>query len=122
MKNVLSLAAVAGILAATLAPAAHADEFVARYTYLVNGAAAPAAVLNQSALIGGTCGTTLAAPAVIGDSCATTLTAPAVVENSCGTLPAVVGGTAPIMVQDHENIVPHFFHLGLWPLVDFSIF
>jgi len=121
MKNVLSLAAVAGIVVATFAPAAHADEFVGRYTYLVNGAAAPAAVLNQSALIGGSCGSTLLQPAVIGDSCATTLTAPAVVENSCG-LPAVVGGTAPIMVQDHENIVPHFFHLGLWPLVDFSIF
>jgi len=118
MKNLLSLAAVAGILAATFAPAAHAEEFVARYTYLVNGAVAPAATvlpaatLNQSAIIdNGTCGATLTAPAVIDNSCGATLTAP-----------AVVGGTAPIMVQDHENIVPHFFHLGVWPLVDFSIF
>jgi hypothetical protein len=113
MKNLLSLAAVAGILTATLAPAAHAEEFVARYTYLVNGAVAPVA-------------TTITQPAVIGNSCgAQVLTAPAVIDScntGCNTLPAVVGGTAPIMVQDHENIVPHFFHLGLWPLVDFSIF
>ena len=121
MKNVLSLAAVAGIVAATFAPAAHADEFVARYTYLVNGAAASAGVISQPALIGNTCGTTLAAPAIIGESTCG-LTQPAILENSCGTLPAVVGGAAPIMVQDHENIVPHFFHLGLWPLVDFSVF
>jgi len=124
MKNLLSLAAVAGICAATFAPAAHADEFVARYTYIVNGALAPAAgtVITQPALINGACGTTLTQPAVIDNSCSTVLTQPAVVDNTCGTLPAVVGGTAPIMVQDHENIVPHIFHLGLWPLVDFSIF
>ena len=106
MKNLLSLAAVAGIVA-TMAPAAQAEEFVARYTYLVNGTAASAQTLVQPAIVDG-CGVQ---------------TLPAVVD-SCGlqTLPAVVGGTAPIMVQDHENIVPHFFHLGLWPLIDFSIF
>jgi hypothetical protein len=112
MKNLLSLAAVAGILAATFAPAAHAEEFVARYTYLVNGsAAAPAAgLLTQPAIVDGGCGANI-------------LTAPAVLDNGCcNTQPAVIGGTAPIMVQDHENIVPHFFHLGLWPLVDFSVF
>lgn len=117
MKNLLSLAAVAGILVATFAPAAHAEEFVARYTYLVNGAAAPAATVLPAA-------TTLTQPAVIDNACGSVLTQPAVIDNACGAtaLPAVVGGTAPIMVQDHENIVPHFFHLGLWPLVDFSIF
>jgi hypothetical protein len=121
MKNVLSLAAVAGILVACFAPAAHADEFVARYTYLVNGGAG-GALLNQPALIGaGACGTALAAP-IVNAGC-NTLTAPAVIDNGCGTLPAVVGGgAAPIMVQDHENIVPHILHIGLWPLVDFSIF
>ena len=94
MKKLLSLAAVAGIVAAFAAPA-QADEFVARYTYLVNGAqvAAPAAT--------------------------TVLTQPAVIENTI-TAPAVV--SKPIMVEHHENLVPHIFHLGLWPLVDFSIF
>jgi hypothetical protein len=114
MKNLLSLAAVAGILAATFAPAAHADEFVARYTYLVNGAQAPAATVLPS--------TVLTQPALIENSCGTVLTQPALIDAGCNTLPAVVGGSAPIMVQDHENIVPHIFHLGLWPLVDFSIF
>ena len=119
MKNLLSLAAVAGILAATFAPAAHAEEFVARYTYLVNGAVAPAATVLPAPAA------TLTQPAIIGNSCGTVLTQPAIVGNSCGTVleqPAVVGGQAPIMVEDHENIVPHFFHLGVWPLVDFSIF
>jgi hypothetical protein len=115
MKKLLSLAAVAGIAVATFAPAAHAEEFVARYTYLVNGAVAPAATVLPSA--------TLTQPAIIDSGCGTqVLSAPAVIDNGCSTLPAVVGGTAPIMVQDHENIVPHLFHLGLWPLVDFSIF
>jgi len=122
MKNLLSLAAVAGIVAATLAPAAHAEEFVARYTYLVNGAAAPATVLTQPAVINNACGATLTQPAIIDNGCGAVLTQPAVLENGCSTLPAVVGGRGAIMVQDHENIVPHIFHLGLWPLVDFSIF
>jgi hypothetical protein len=100
MKKLLSLAAVAGIVAAFAAPA-QADEFVARYTYLVNGAAVPTAAV------------TTVAPAT------TVLTQPAVIENTI-TAPAVVA--KPIMVEHHENLVPHIFHLGLWPLVDFSIF
>lgn len=121
MKKLLSLAAVAGIVAAFAAPA-QADEFVARYTYLVNGSnigaaaattALPATVLTQPAVIeNNACGAS------------TVLTQPAVIQNNaCGvtTLPAVVGAK-PIMVEHHENLVPHIFHLGLWPLVDFSIF
>lgn len=111
MKKLLSLAAVAGIFAAVAAPAAHADEFVARYTYLVNGTqvAAPAT-------------TVLTQPAVIEkSSCGAVLTQPAVIDNTI-VAPAVVGTTKPIMVEHHENLVPHIFHLGLWPLVDFSIF
>ena len=112
MKNLLSLLTVAGIIAAFAAPA-HADEFVARYTYLVNGAALPtaAATLSQPAVIApSACGTqVISQPAVIDNACGATLTQPAVISK-------------PIMVEDHENIVPHFFHLGLWPLVDFSIF
>lgn len=111
MKKLLSLAAVAGIFAAVAAPA-QADEFVARYTYLVNGAqvAAPAAT------------TVLTQPAVIeNSSCGAVLTQPAVIGNTI-TAPAVVNTTKPIMVEHHENLVPHIFHLGLWPLVDFSIF
>lgn len=113
MKKVLSLLTLAGVAAIFAAPA-QADEFVARYTYLVNGAqlAAPAAV------------TTLSQPAVIDNSCGTRILSQPAVVDACGTTvltqPAVVG--KPIMVEDHENIVPHFFHLGLWPLVDFSIF
>lgn len=99
MKKLLSLAAVAGIVAAFAAPA-QADEFVARYTYLVNGAPVPTA-------------STLVAPST------TVLTQPAVIENTI-TSPAVL--SKPIMVEHHENLVPHIFHLGLWPLVDFSIF
>jgi len=122
MKNLLSLAAVVGILA-SLAPAAGAEEFVARYTYLVNGSALPATTITQPAVINGACGTTLTQPALIDNGCsATVLQQPAVLENGCGTLPAVVNEKAPIMVQDHENIVPHILHIGLWPLVDFSIF
>jgi hypothetical protein len=101
MKKLLSLAAVAGIVAAFAAPA-QADEFVARYTYLVNGAPVPTAAV------------TTVAPAT------TVLTQPAVIENTI-TAPAVIGAK-PIMVEHHENLVPHIFHLGLWPLVDFSIF
>lgn len=100
MKKLLSMAAVAGIVAAFAAPA-QADEFVARYTYLVNGAPVPAA------------SATVVAPAT------TVLTQPAVIESTI-TAPAVV--SKPIMVEHHENLVPHIFHLGLWPLVDFSIF
>jgi hypothetical protein len=99
MKKLLSMAAVAGIVAAFAAPA-QADEFVARYTYLVNGAPVPTAA-------------TVVAPST------TVLTQPAVIENTI-TTPAVV--SKPIMVEHHENLVPHIFHLGLWPLVDFSIF
>ena len=119
MKNLLSLAVVAGFVAATfgIAAPAHADEFVSRYTYLVNGAQvlpSQTQVLSQPAVINnGSCGTQV-------------LTQPAVLDNACGsqilTQPAVVGTGNAIMVQDHENLVPHFFHLGLWPLVDFSIF
>lgn len=115
MKKVLSLLAVAGIAAVFAAPA-RADEFVARYTYLVNGAEAPIVntSLTQPAVIGGTCGAPalLSQPAVVGDACGTTVL----------TQPAVAATAAPVMVEDHENIVPHFFHIGLWPLVDFSIF
>jgi hypothetical protein len=111
MKNLLSLAAVAGIVA-TMAPAAQAEEFVARYTYLVNGTAGTAATVLPAQ--------TLVQPAIV-DGCGVQ-TLPAVVDSCATTLPAVVGGQAPIMVQDHENIVPHIFHLGLWPLIDFSIF
>jgi hypothetical protein len=111
MKNLLSLAAVAGILAATFAPAAHAEAFVARYTYLVNGGLGAGGILNQSAIVDNGLG-------YGGLGCGAAL--PAVIDNGCGV--AAVGATAPIMVQDHENIVPHFFHLGVWPLVDFSIF
>jgi len=95
MKKLLSLAAVAGIVVAFAAPA-QADEFVARYTYLVNGVQVPTAAAT------------------------TVLTQPAVIENTI-VAPAVVG-SRPIMVEHHENLVPHIFHLGLWPLVDFSIF
>ncbi len=102
MKKLLSLAAVAGIVAAFAAPA-QADEFVARYTYLVNGTQIPSAAVSSTTL----------APAT------TVLTQPAVIENTI-TAPAVV--SKPIMVEHHENLVPHIFHLGLWPLVDFSIF
>ena len=109
MKNLLSLAVVAGFVAATfgIAAPAHADEFVSRYTYLVNGAqvlpSTQTAVLSQPAVIeNGACGTSLI--------------------NQTLTAPAVVGTSNAIMVQDHENLVPHFFHLGLWPLIDFSIF
>jgi len=111
MKKLLSLAAVAGIVAAFAAPA-QADEFVARYTYLVNGVQVPSstAVLTQPAVIQ----SSACAPAT------TVLTQPAVIENTI-TAPAVIG-TKPIMVEHHENLVPHIFHLGLWPLVDFSIF
>ncbi len=118
MKNLLSLAAVAGIVVATFAPAANAEEFVARYTYLVNGVQVPASTVLPAQ--------TLTQPAVIGNSCGTVLSQPAIINDACGsavlTQPAVLGGKAPIMVEDHENIVPHFFHLGVWPLVDFSIF
>jgi hypothetical protein len=116
MKKLLSLAAVAGIAFATAAPV-QADEFVARYTYLVNGVNAPVAatttVLEQPAVIeSGACGATvLTQPAVL-DSCGSTVL----------TQPAVLGTTKPIMVEHHENLVPHIFHLGLWPLIDFSIF
>jgi hypothetical protein len=110
MKKLLSLAAVAGIVAAFAAPA-QADEFVARYTYLVNGVQVPTAAAT----------TVLTQPAVIQNSCAapTVLTQPAVIDSTI-TAPAVV--SKPIMVEHHENLVPHIFHLGLWPLVDFSIF
>lgn len=119
MKKLLSLAAVAGIVAAFAAPA-QADEFVARYTYLVNGSNIGAAAATTLP------GTVLTQPAVIenGACGASVLTQPAVIQNNaCGvtTLPAVVGAK-PIMVEHHENLVPHIFHLGLWPLVDFSIF
>lgn len=111
MKKLLSLAAVAGVFAAIAVPAAQADEFVARYTYLVNGVQVPAAAST----------TVLTQPAVIENSACGTkvLTQPAVVDTTIST-PAVVG--KPIMVEHHENLVPHIFHLGLWPLVDFSIF
>lgn len=107
MKNLRSLAAVAGLLATTLtvaAPAAHADEFVARYTYLVNGVEVPRTSVLRSTLPSTT--TVLEQPAVIYN----TLTAPAVITK------------APIMVEHRETLTPHIFHLGLWPLVDFSIF
>jgi len=110
MKNVLSLLTVVGLAASIFAPAAHADQFVARYTYLVNGA--PATTLAQPALLENSCGTVLSQPAIVGDSCGTQVL----------SAPAVVGGAAPVMVEDHENLIPHFFHIGLWPLVDFSIF
>jgi len=141
MKNLLSLLTVAGIAAAFAAPA-HADEFVARYTYLVNGAVAPVATtLTQPAIIDSACGTRvlsrpalvepaygtriLSQPALVEPACGTRiLSQPALVEPACSTSvisqPAIVG--RPIMVEDHENIVPHFFHIGLWPLVDFSLF
>ncbi len=138
MKKLLSLVAVAGIAFSVAAPAAMADEFVARYTYLVNGAAVPTAgttVLTQPAVLE-PCGTVFTQPAVL-EPCGTVLTQPAVLE-PCGTVltqPAVLNpcstGTVlvqpavtqrPIMVEHHENLVPHLFHLGLWPLVDFSIF
>jgi hypothetical protein len=111
MKNLLSLLAVAGIVAGFAAPA-HADEFVARYTYLVNGAALPGstAVLTQPAVINNACGANVISQPAVLDSCGSTVL----------TQPAVLA--KPIMVEDHENIVPHFFHLGVWPLVDFSIF
>jgi hypothetical protein len=110
MKKLLSLAAVAGIVA--FAAPAQADEFVARYTYLVNGVQVPAAAATTQVLT---------QPAVVtGNSCAV-LTQPAVVESTI-TAPAVVNTTRPIMVEHHENLVPHIFHLGLWPLIDFSIF
>lgn len=126
MKKVLSLLSVAGMVAAFAAPA-NADEFVARYTYLVNGAQLPAATatLSQPAVItGDACGTQVITQPAVLDSCGSrVITQPAVLD-SCGTSvisqPAVVN--RPIMVEAHENIVPHFFHLGLWPLVDFSIF
>lgn len=113
MKKLLSLAAVAGIAFSIAAPAAQADEFVARYTYLVNGVQVPAAAAT----------TVLTQPAVIeaAPACGTVLTQPAVIEKTI-TAPAVVGTTKPIMVEHHENLVPHLFHLGLWPLIDFSIF
>ena len=108
MKNLLSLAVVAGFVAATfgIAAPAHADEFVSRYTYLVNGAqvlpSTQTTVLTQPAVIdSGACGTQV-------------LTQPALINNSCGTQvltqPAIVGTGNAIMVQDHENLVPHFFH------------
>lgn len=142
MKKLLSLVAVAGIAFSVAAPAAMADEFVARYTYLVNGAAVPTAgttVLTQPAVLD-RCGTVLTQPAVL-DPCGTVLTQPAVLDpcaSPCGTVltqPAVLDNCStgtiltqpavsqrPIMVEHHENLVPHLFHLGLWPLVDFSIF
>jgi hypothetical protein len=111
MKKLLSLAAVAGIVA--FAAPAQADEFVARYTYLVNGVQVPAAAATTQVLT---------QPAVVtGNSCGAVLTQPAVVESTI-TAPAVVNTTKPIMVEHHENLVPHIFHLGLWPLIDFSIF
>lgn len=109
MKNLLSLATVAGLIATTFsvaAPAAHAEEFVARYTYLINGVQGPSNTVLRSTLPGNTM----------------VLEQPAVIENTI-TAPAVVGATkAPIMVEHRESLVPHIFHLGLWPLVDFSIF
>jgi len=122
MKKVLSLLTLAGIAAIFAAPA-HADEFVARYTYLLNDTnlSAPT-VLSQPAVIAPACGTQVISQPAVLDSCSTVISQPAVID-SCSrvlTQPAVI--KRPIMVEDHENIVPHFFHLGLWPLVDFSIF
>lgn len=113
MKKLLSLAAVAGIAFCTAAPAAMADEFVARYTYLVNGVQVPATAATS---------TVITQPAVLESTgCGTVLTQPAVIDRTL-TAPAVVNTTKPIMVEHHENLVPHLFHLGLWPIIDFSIF
>ncbi len=143
MKKLLSLVAVAGIAFSVAAPAAMADQFVARYTYLVNGAAVPTAaqqttVLTQPAVLDSCntgcntgCGQVLTQPAVLdscNSGCGQVLTQPAVLDScntgcntGCGnTLSAV--SQRPILVEHHENLVPHLFHLGVWPLVDFSIF
>jgi len=108
MKNLLSLAAVAGLVATTFtlaAPAANAEEFVARYTYLVNGVEVPSTTVLRSTL----------------PSTTTVIEQPAVISNTL-TAPAVVTTKAPIMVEHRESLTPHIFHLGLWPLIDFSIF
>lgn len=114
MKKVLSLLAVAGTLA-TLAAPAHAEQFVARYTYLVNGAPAIAGSPCGGVYGGGLIGAgMLSQPAVIGGY-----------GGPCG--PGLIGQPAvvarpPVVVQHREALVPHLFHLGLWPLVDFSLF
>jgi len=131
MKKLASLLVVAGVAAGFLgvsAPA-NADEFVSRYTYYVNGVAAPSSTVlretSNSAVLAapGGCGTVLTQPAIAAPACgtATVLTQPAVVEQSI-CAPAVVSSKSPIMVEHHEDKVPHLFHLGLWPLIDFSIF
>jgi len=138
MKKVLSLMAIAGLVAAFAAPA-QADEFVARYTYLVNGAQIPASTtLTQSAVIEDSCGAkaVITQPAVLEDSCASRaiITQPALIQDSCAstviTQPAVVERTLcapavvtqPVLIEKHEKRMPHLFHLGLFPLVDFSLF
>jgi hypothetical protein len=102
---------VAGFAAAALGTSvpqiASADEFVSRYTYYVNGVELPRSSVYRTEIGGSTA--VLAAPTIVEK----TITAPAVITS---TQPA------PIMVEHHENKVPHIFHLGLWPLVDFSIF
>ena len=109
MKKIASALMVAGLAAVALgtsAPqAANADEFVSRYTYYVNGVAMPRSTVLRTTT-----------------SDATVLTQPAVIERTL-TAPAVVTTTEqPIMIEHHEDKKPHLFHLGLFPLIDFSIF
>ena len=114
MKSIARFLMVAGIAAVAvgtgLPQVASADEFVSRYSYFVNGVQVPASQMVTTTQ-------TLTQPAVIQTTPTTVLMQPAVIEN---TTPAVVAPAT--MIQDHENMVPHLFHLGLWPLVDFSLF
>ena len=111
MKKIASFLMVAGLAAVaigTSAPqTASADEFVSRYTYYVNGVEMPRSTVLQTTTLGTT---------------EQVLTAPAVIEKTIAA-PAVITTTQkPVMIEHHEDKVPHIFHLGLWPLVDFSIF
>lgn len=121
MKKIASALMVAGLAAVaigTSAPqTASADEFVSRYTYYVNGVEMPRSTVLRTTTLG-TTDQVLTAPAVIENS----VCAPGTIQRTL-TSPAVITTTQkPVMIEHHEDKVPHLFHLGLWPLVDFSIF
>ncbi len=112
MKNLVRSLALAGFVLSCTLPV-NADDYVSSFKYKVNGCAAPAKtvlidketkVIENAAVVEGTCSNVKIQSAVVGTPCATTIR------------------TQPVVVENLVKKKAHLFHIGLWPVVDFSLF
>lgn len=123
MNNLVRALAVVGVVFSYTLPV-NADDYISSYKYTVNGVEAPVKtvvlddrtkVIEQSAVVG-PCGTKVIEKSAVLEPCSNIKVQSAVID-----CPTTVR-TMPVVVEHEEKKKSHLFHLGVWPLVDFSLF